>query len=63
MSHINNLLNFYIENDNINLTNNISKDDLLLLLENIKKYNIIINKINIPNNFKFIDIIKGYNKN
>jgi hypothetical protein len=63
MSHINNLLNYYIENDHLNLTNNITKDDLILLLDNIKKYNIIINKINIPEDFKYMDIIKQENKN
>ncbi len=28
MSHINNLLNYYIENDYLNLNNNINLDDL-----------------------------------
>ncbi len=36
MSNINILLNYYIQNDYLNLTNNI----------------------NIPNNFKYIDLIK-----
>ncbi len=58
MSHINNLLNYYIENDHLNLTNNITEDDLLLLIDNIKKFNIIINKININTDFKYMEIIK-----
>jgi hypothetical protein len=53
MSHINNLLNYYIENDHLNLTNNINEDDLLLLIDNIKKFNIIINML-------LSKITKGY---
>ncbi len=63
MSKINNLLNYYLENDYLNLNNNINLDDLTLLIDNIKKYNIIINCINIPNGFQYMDIIKeNFNK-
>ncbi len=63
MSKINNLLNYYLENDYLNLNNNINLDDLTLLIHNIKKYNIIINCINIPNGFQYMDIIKeNFNK-
>ncbi len=58
MSHINLLLNYYIENSYLNLNNNIELSDLELLLDSITKYNIIINCINIPNNFKYLDLIK-----
>jgi len=58
MSHINNLLNYYIENDYLNLNNNINLDDLNLLIDSINKYNIIIKNINIPKDFKHIDLIK-----
>jgi hypothetical protein len=58
MSHINNLLNYYIENDYLNLNNNITLDDLNLLIDSINKFNIIIKNINIPINFKYIDLIK-----
>ena len=58
MSHINNLLNYYIENDYLNLNNNIKLDDLNLLIDSINKYNIIIKNINIPKDFKYDDLIK-----
>jgi hypothetical protein len=58
MSHINNLLNYYIENDYLNLNNNITLDDVNLLIDSINKYNIIINNINIPKDFKYYDLIK-----
>ncbi len=51
------LLNYYIENDHINLNNNISQENLIILIHYIKQFNIIINVINIPNNFKYNDII------
>ena len=57
MSEINYLLNYYIQNDYLNLTNNIELNDLELLLDSIKKYNIIINYVNIPHDFKYLDII------
>jgi hypothetical protein len=57
---VNLLLNYYLENDYLNLTNNINLDELLLLIESIKKYNIIIHCINIPNEFRYIDIIKKH---
>ncbi len=58
MPNINNLLNYYVENDHLNLNNNITKDELILLLDAINEYKIIINKINIPADFKYLDIIK-----
>ena len=58
MSHINNLLNYYIENDYLNLNNNITLDDLNLLIDSINKFNIIIKNINIPKDFKYINLIK-----
>ena len=58
MSHINILLNYYIENDYLNLNNNIELSDLELLLHNINKFKITINYVNIPINFKYLDIIK-----
>ena len=58
MSHLNNLLNYYIENSYLNLNNNIELNDLYLLIDSIKKYNIIITHINIPDDFKYLDIIK-----
>jgi poly-D-alanine transfer protein DltD len=58
MSQINLLLNYYIENSYLNLNNNIELSDLQLLLDSISKYNIIINCINIPSNFKYLDLIK-----
>ena len=61
-TYINNLLNYYIENDHLNLTNNITYNDLILLVDNINKYNIIIKVINMPNDFKYtIDIKKLIN--
>ncbi len=63
MSHINILLNYYIENSYLNLNNNISIEDLNLLLENINKFNIIITIINIPNNFKYYNIIQNFINN
>ncbi len=58
MSNINILLNYYIENSYLNLNNNISIEDLNLLIENINKFNIIITIINIPNNFKYYNVIQ-----
>ncbi len=58
MSNINNLLNYYIENDHLNLTNNINCDDLNLLIDNINKFNIIINIINITENFKYVSLLE-----
>jgi hypothetical protein len=58
LSHINNLLNYYIENDYLNLNNNITLDDLNLLIDSINKFNIIIKNINIPKDFKYINLIK-----
>jgi hypothetical protein len=64
MSNINILLNYYIENDHLNLNNNITYDNLILLLDSCKKYNIVINKINIPEDFKYKEILlKSLNKN
>ena len=54
MSNLNNLMNYYIENDYLNLTNNINYDDLILLINGIKKYNIIITTINVPSDFKYL---------
>ncbi len=59
MSNI--LLNYYIQNDYLNLNNNINSDDLNLLIDNINKFNIIINVINIPTNFKHILLLKKLN--
>jgi hypothetical protein len=57
-------LNYYIENDHLNLNNNITYDNLILLLDSCKKYNIVINKINIPEDFKYKEILlKSLNKN
>ena len=58
MSHINNLLNYYIENDYLNLNNNINLYDLNLLIDSINKHDIIIKNINIPKDFKYYDLIK-----
>ncbi len=58
MSNINTLLNYYIENSYLNLNNNISIEDLNLLLDSINKFNIIITIINIPNNFKYYNVIQ-----
>ncbi len=63
MSNINILLNYYIENTHLNLTNNISIEDLNLLIDAINKFNIIIKYINIPNNFKYYDIILNFVNN
>jgi hypothetical protein len=63
MSNINILLNYYIENDHLNLNNNITYDNLILLLDSCKKYNIVINKINIPEDFKYKDILLESFKN
>jgi hypothetical protein len=59
-SNLNILLNYYIQNSYLNLTNTITNNDLILLLNEIKKLNIHISHINIPKNFKYIDIIKEY---
>jgi hypothetical protein len=58
MSNINILLNYYIQNDYLNLTNNIIYEDLVLLISYIDKLQIKINNINVPKNFKYIDLIK-----
>ena len=58
MSDINNLLNYYIENNYLNLNNSIELDDLNLLINSIDKYAIIINHINVPRDFKYMDLIK-----
>ncbi len=63
MSNINILLNYYIENSHLNLNNNISLEDLNLLIDSINKYNIIIKYINIPNNFKYNDSIQNFINN
>lgn len=54
------LINYYIENDYINLDNIITLDELLLLFSTIKdrKYNITV--INIPSNFKYTEIIETH---
>ncbi len=52
------LINYHVENSYLNLTNTISKENLIDLLDNIKKYNIIITNVNIPKEFKYIDIVK-----
>ncbi len=63
MSKINLLLNYYLENSYINLNNNIEPDDLNLLIESIEKYNINIICINVPKDFKYLNILlKKYNK-
>ena len=63
MSNINNIINYYIENDHLNLNNNISIDDLIILINSIHQLNIIINVINIPINFKYNDIVKEHFSN
>jgi hypothetical protein len=57
MTDINLLLNYYIENSYLNLNNNISNEDILNLINNIKKYKINITNINIPHDFVFLEII------
>jgi len=54
------LINYYIENNYINLDNIITLDELLLLFTTIKdrKYNIDV--INIPKDFKYTEIIKAH---
>jgi hypothetical protein len=59
MSNINILLNYYLENSYLNLNNSIQIDQLNLLLESISKYNIVITNINVPKDFKFINLIKN----
>jgi hypothetical protein len=60
-SNLNNLLNYYIQNDYLNINNNITYDELKLLIESIIKYDIKINIINIPEQFKYIDYITTLN--
>ena len=57
MLNINNIINYYIENDHLNLNNNISIDDLKILINCIHQFNIIINIVNIPINFKYYNIV------
>jgi hypothetical protein len=57
MTDINLLLNYYIENSYLNLNNNISNEDILNLINNIKKYKINITNINIPYDFIFLELI------
>ena len=61
MSHQNILVNYYVQNDFLNLTNNIPYDDLLILIDTIIKFDIKITNINIPESgFKHLELI---NKN
>ena len=55
-----NLFNYYIQNDYLNLTNSITKDELVKLIELTLKLGIKINYCTIPKDFKHIDIIKKY---
>ncbi len=57
MTDINLLLNYYIENSYLNLNNNISNEDIINLINSIKAYKINITNINIPNNFKYLELI------
>jgi len=57
---VSDLINYYIENNYINLDNIITLDELLLLSTTIKdrKYNIDV--INIPKDFAYTEIIKAH---
>ncbi len=57
MTDINILLNYYIVNSYLNLINNISNEDIINLINSIKAYKINITNINIPNNFKYLELI------
>lgn len=63
MSNVNILLNYYLENDYLNLTNSISSDDLILLIDKLKSYFITINCITIPKEFKYMNIINEHFNN
>ncbi len=58
MSHLSILLNYYVQNNYLNLTSSISSTDLELLLEGIKEYNIVIEVVNVPKDFAFTDRLK-----
>ena len=55
---ISNLLNNYIENNYINFDNKISYDEILLLCDILKIRKYKIDVINVPKDFKYMDIIK-----
>lgn len=63
MTDINILLNYYLENSYLNLNNNISNEDIINLIDSIKTYKITITNINIPNDFKYLDLIYQQFKN
>lgn len=54
------LFNYYVENDYLNLTNSITEEELIKLIELILKLKITLNYCTIPKDFKHIDIIKKY---
>ena len=58
-----NLFNYYIENNYINLNNNITEEEIYKLLNFTIKMNLTFDNCTIPNNFKFIDILKKYYPN
>jgi hypothetical protein len=65
MTHQNILVNYYVQNDCLNLTNNIPYNDLLILIDTIIKVDVQITNINIPlNGFKYLELIqKNFNCN
>ena len=56
--NISNILNHYIENNYINFDNKITYDEILLLNDTIKARKYKIDVINVPKDFKYMDIIK-----
>ncbi len=60
IKNINNLLNYHLQNSYLNLTNSISLENLLLLITNIKKLNIVITHINMPFDFIYKSVVKEY---
>jgi hypothetical protein len=60
MDSINNLLNYHLQNSYLNLTNSISLENLLILIKNIKKLNIVITHINMPFDFNYKSVVKEY---
>ncbi len=55
-----NLINYYVQNDYLNLTNSITKDELIKLIELTLELGITLKICTIPKDFKHIDIIKKY---
>ena len=55
-----NLINYYIQNDYINMDNKITDSQIKELLEELKKRNRNIIYCNIPNDFKHNDLVKLY---